>query len=98
MASAMAAGLAATAVPRAAVQLVTTRDAVAGLLAQDRLVDLVIPRGSNALVRHCKASTRIPILGHAKTSYPAACNSAETLLVHRDAVAGPFAAGVVLRL
>ena len=28
-------------------------------------LQLVIPRGSNALVRHIKATTRIPVLGHA---------------------------------
>jgi len=28
-------------------------------------IDLVIPRGSNALVSYIKANTRIPVLGHA---------------------------------
>ncbi|KAI5292264.1 hypothetical protein KEM52_006489 [Ascosphaera acerosa] len=55
----------ATAVPPAAIQLVTTRDAIAGLLAQDRYIDLVIPRGSNELVRYVKEHTKIPVLGHA---------------------------------
>jgi glutamate-5-semialdehyde dehydrogenase len=35
------------------------------LLAQDRYVDLVIPRGSNALVRDIQRGTRIPVMGHA---------------------------------
>ena len=29
------------------------------------LVDLVVPRGSNALVKHVQNSTRVPVLGHA---------------------------------
>ncbi|PHH76977.1 hypothetical protein CDD80_1033 [Ophiocordyceps camponoti-rufipedis] len=97
-------------VPPAAIQLVTTREDVGRLLAQERDIDLVIPRGSNQLVRNIKLGTRIPVLGHAdglcavyltdsadaekaaalmvdaKTSYPAACNSVETLLVQESAV------------
>lgn len=42
-----------------------TRDAVSSLLAQDSFIDLVIPRGSNDLVRFVKNNTRIPVLGHA---------------------------------
>ncbi|KAG6283801.1 hypothetical protein E4U48_005878 [Claviceps purpurea] len=118
-----------TDVPNGAIQLVTTRDAIAQLLAQDRSIDLVIPRGSNELVRYIKESTKIPVLGHAdglcaiyltetadprkavtaivdaKTSYPAACNSVETLLVQESALNTSFpgvaaaltAKGVVLR-
>ncbi len=48
-----------------AVQLLSTREEVRQLLAQDDLVDLIIPRGSNELVRSIQASTRIPVLGHA---------------------------------
>ncbi|KAG6123374.1 hypothetical protein E4U13_007290 [Claviceps humidiphila] len=118
-----------TDVPNGAIQLVTTRDAIAQLLAQDRSIDLVIPRGSNELVRYIKESTKIPVLGHAdglcaiyltetadphkavtaivdaKTSYPAACNSVETLLVQESALNTSFpgvaaaltAKGVALR-
>ena len=99
-----------TDVPNAAIQLVTARDVVAQLLSQDRYIDLVVPRGSNELVRYIKESTKIPVLGHAdglcaiyltasadkdkaatvivdsKTSYPAACNSVETLLVQDSAL------------
>ncbi|KAL8668785.1 MAG: hypothetical protein Q9168_006598 [Polycauliona sp. 1 TL-2023] len=63
--SAISSALTATAVPNAAIQLVTTRDAIAALLERDEDIDLVIPRGSNELVRYVKASTRIPVLGHA---------------------------------
>ncbi|KAJ5486350.1 hypothetical protein N7530_000650 [Penicillium desertorum] len=52
-------------VPVASIQLVKTRDVVSSLLAQDRLIDLVIPRGSNELVRFVKDNTKIPVLGHA---------------------------------
>ena len=45
--------------------LVTTRDEIADLLKLDHLIDLVIPRGSGALVRHIQNNTRIPVLGHA---------------------------------
>ena len=93
-----------------AVQLVTTRDVVPQLLALDQYVDLVIPRGSNELVRYIKSSTKIPVMGHAdglcsiylehtadpemsarvvvdsKTTYPAACNSVESLLVEEQAL------------
>ena len=34
------------------------------MLALDRLIDLVIPRGSYELVRYVQQNTRIPVLGH----------------------------------
>jgi glutamate-5-semialdehyde dehydrogenase len=54
-----------TQVPNSAIQLVKTRDIVSSLLMQDSLIDLVIPRGSNDLVRYIKNNTKIPVLGHA---------------------------------
>ncbi|MDP6932105.1 MAG: glutamate-5-semialdehyde dehydrogenase [Myxococcota bacterium] len=45
--------------------LVETRAEVGALLALDDLIDLVVPRGSNQLVRHIQQNTRIPVLGHA---------------------------------
>ncbi|GAA5876137.1 hypothetical protein JCM3774_003509 [Rhodotorula dairenensis] len=98
--------LATTKLPSAYIQTVSTRSEIASLLAQDRYIDLVIPRGSNSLVKSIQNGTRIPVMGHAdglcavfvdesaveekaitvvvdsKTTYPAACNSAETLLIH----------------
>lgn len=57
--------LAETVVPQSAIQLIQTRGEVHDLLAQDRYIDLVIPRGSNQLVRSIKDNTKIPVLGHA---------------------------------
>ncbi|EEP80826.1 glutamate-5-semialdehyde dehydrogenase [Uncinocarpus reesii 1704] len=51
--------------PNAAIQLVESRDVILPLLAQDKYIDLVVPRGSNELVRFIKANTKIPVLGHA---------------------------------
>ena len=111
-----------------AVQLVSTREEVAELLAMNDLINLVIPRGSNEMVQSIQNSTRIPVLGHAdgichvyidekadpekaariavdsKAQYPAVCNAAETLLVHKSFPARQElfeslrAAGVELRM
>lgn len=52
-------------VPAGVIGLVETRADVGELLALDDVIDLVIPRGSNAMVRHIQAHTRIPVMGHA---------------------------------
>ncbi|KAH8989810.1 gamma-glutamyl phosphate reductase [Lactarius akahatsu] len=65
LARAIQTALARTTLPSVFVQAVETRAEVAALLAQDRYIDLVIPRGSNALVRAIQHSTRIPVMGHA---------------------------------
>lgn len=57
--------LSTTDVPQNAVQLIQSREEVGDLLAQDKYIDLVIPRGSNALVKNIKENTKIPVLGHA---------------------------------
>jgi glutamate-5-semialdehyde dehydrogenase len=106
-------GLRDAGVPEGAVSAVYGRDAVATLLKLDDVIDLVIPRGSNALVQAIQKNTQIPVLGHAdgvchvyvdadadlkmatavavdsKVQYPAVCNAAETILVHR-AIAAEF--------
>jgi len=53
------------AISRDIIGLVTSRGQVADMLCLDDVIDLVIPRGSNALVSYIKANTRIPVLGHA---------------------------------
>jgi glutamate-5-semialdehyde dehydrogenase len=58
-------GLAGTAVDPQALELLTSREESLGLLKLDGLVDLIIPRGSNELVRFIQDNTRIPVLGHA---------------------------------
>ncbi len=58
-------GLAASAVAPAALELLTSREESLALLRLDGLVDLIIPRGSNALVQFIQDNTRIPVLGHA---------------------------------
>ena len=45
--------------------LLTTREESLSLLKLDGYVDLIIPRGSNELVRFIQDNTRIPVLGHA---------------------------------
>jgi glutamate-5-semialdehyde dehydrogenase len=90
-----------------ALSLALGRERIAELLQMNDLVDMVIPRGTSALVRYVQQNTSIPVLGHAegichiyvdakadqrmaveiildaKTDYPAACNSVETVLIHR---------------
>ena len=107
--AAIRAAIEAAGLPPDCCQLVQTRSDVQALLKQERNIDLVIPRGSNALVQSVMNGTRIPVIGHsdgichcyvdasaqvdmavkivrdAKTSYPSACNTLETLLVHASA-------------
>lgn len=61
----VAAALAAAGLPSDAAQMVASREDLNELLSHDTLIDLVIPRGSAALVKAVKAATRIPVLGHA---------------------------------
>ena len=51
---------------RDGLQLVETRQDVRALLALDRLIDLLIPRGSGELVKSIQENTRIPVLGHSE--------------------------------
>lgn len=65
MANVVTAALSTTDVPADAIQLIASREDVAALLDQDQYIDLVVPRGSNQLVRNIKSNTKIPVLGHA---------------------------------
>ncbi len=97
--------------PLDSIHLLQTRADVMELLALNRDVDLIIPRGSRELVQFVVQNSRIPVLGHgegichvyvdraadiekalritldSKVQYPAACNAAETLLIHQDIAA-----------
>lgn len=44
--------------------LLTTREDVGVMLKMDGVIDLIIPRGSNAFVRYIMDNSRIPVLGH----------------------------------
>ena len=94
--------------PKNVINLIYKREDVAELLKMDDYINLIIPRGSNALVKYIKSNPSIPVLGHAdgichiyvdkyvdfrkapaicvdaKTQYPSACNSVETILIHKD--------------
>ena len=52
-------------IDRGLVALVDSREAVSNLLSLDKLINLVIPRGSGELVRYIQQNTKIPVLGHA---------------------------------
>ena len=51
--------------PQNVVQQIFTHDEVNEMLKCDKYINLIIPRGSNKLVRFIKDNTRIPVLGHA---------------------------------
>lgn len=51
--------------PKNVVQQIFTHDEVGEMLKCDKYVNLIIPRGSNKLVKFIKDNTRIPVLGHA---------------------------------
>ncbi len=52
--------------PAHTVNLLESRQDIEKLLHADEFIDLIIPRGSNELVKHIQNNTRIPVLGHAE--------------------------------
>lgn len=94
--------------PKNVINFLISHEDVANMLAEDKYIDLIIPRGSNSLVKYIQSNTKIPVLGHAsgichifvdesadfdmalriiedaKCQYPSACNSVETILVHKN--------------
>ena len=68
LAGAIGHGLRQAGLPEQAVQIVPVRDrdAVNFLLQQDEFVDLIIPRGGEALIRFVAENSRIPVLKHYK--------------------------------
>ncbi|MDZ7792335.1 MAG: glutamate-5-semialdehyde dehydrogenase [Spirochaetia bacterium] len=61
----IAAATEAAGIPAGWIQLIETREDVKTMLALDRHIDLLIPRGSNQFVRYIMDNTNIPVLGHA---------------------------------
>jgi glutamate-5-semialdehyde dehydrogenase len=68
LAQVMQDALAEAGVPQAAVQVIPSvaREATLELLKQDELVDLIIPRGGEGLIRFVAEHSRIPVLKHYK--------------------------------
>jgi glutamate-5-semialdehyde dehydrogenase len=88
------------------------RETILELIQLNDIVDLVIPRGGEGLIRFVAEHARVPVIKHykgvchqyvdagadedlaldllldGKVSRPSACNSLETLLVHRDMAPG----------
>ena len=52
-------------IPEGWLGLLETREDVDDMLSMDEQLDLIVPRGSNAFVRHIMSNTNIPVLGHA---------------------------------
>lgn len=51
--------------PKNAVNLVYSHDDIREMLDMEGFIDLIIPRGSNKLVKFIQENTKIPVLGHA---------------------------------
>ena len=62
--AALSGAAAAAGIPPGWAALLETREDVSAMLALDRDIDLLIPRGSNEFVRKMQESTRIPVMGH----------------------------------
>jgi glutamate-5-semialdehyde dehydrogenase len=54
-----------TDLPVGTVNLLQSREAVSEIVQQNDCLDLIIPRGSNALVQHIQQHSRVPVLAHA---------------------------------
>jgi glutamate-5-semialdehyde dehydrogenase len=66
IAACVRAGLAAAALPEAAVQLVDTPDraAVGELITMNEFVDIIVPRGGKPLIERLQRESRIPMIKH----------------------------------
>jgi len=66
IAACMAVGLKAAGLPEAAVQLVATPDraAVSELVAMDKYVDAIVPRGGKSLIERVARDARVPVIKH----------------------------------
>lgn len=100
-------------IPASCVNLVTStdRELVNKMLTCDEFIDVIIPRGGEALHRMCVKHATVPVITggfgvshifvdntadiersvdiiiNAKTQKPSACNSLDTLLIHRERAA-----------
>lgn len=52
-------------IPEGWIGLMESRSDVEEMLALDKFIDLIIPRGSNAFVQHIMKNSAIPVMGHA---------------------------------
>ncbi len=52
--------------PKDVINLLLTREDVSKMLKLDNYIDLIIPRGSNSLVKYIQQNTKIPVLGHSE--------------------------------
>lgn len=52
--------------PANVINLLLTREDVNKMLELNEYIDLIIPRGSNSLVKYIQSNTKIPVLGHAE--------------------------------
>ena len=66
IAACMAVGLKAAGLPESAVQLVTTPDraAVSELVAMEKFVDAIVPRGGKSLIERVARDARVPVIKH----------------------------------
>ncbi|HEX3096415.1 MAG TPA: glutamate-5-semialdehyde dehydrogenase [Usitatibacter sp.] len=66
IAACLAAGLAEAGLPEASIQLVATADraAVGELIAMDRHVDAIVPRGGKGLIERVSAEAKVPVIKH----------------------------------
>ena len=51
--------------PDNVINLLFSHEDVKEMLSEDKSIDLIIPRGSNSLVKYIQENTKIPVLGHA---------------------------------
>jgi glutamate-5-semialdehyde dehydrogenase len=66
IAACLTAGLKAAGLPEAAIQLVTTADraAVGVLVAMDKHIDAIVPRGGKSLIERVAKEARVPVIKH----------------------------------
>jgi glutamate-5-semialdehyde dehydrogenase len=89
--AALGAGLRATGLPEAAIQLVPTRDraAVGLMLTMSEAIDIIVPRGGRSLIERVQRESRIPVIAHLEglchTYVDAAADPAKARAIVRNA-------------